>query len=157
MSDPTRTVNIDPEHAARVVGDFADSVNLPVPTTAGEVVAFLERCDYLVTARTLSEFAEKHYVSDPGDQWDAVAVYCLMAALESRRRWKPAPSRHDHKKTGISLQIEAARAAGVAEPINDLDRYTVEDLLLQLTQCDHRATRECLYEALREKLRGYEE
>ena len=34
MPDPSRQIAIDPERAARVVGDFADSVGLTVPSTA---------------------------------------------------------------------------------------------------------------------------
>ena len=52
--------------------------------------------------------------------------------------------------------IERTVADG-CEPLPDLDQHSLEDLLLQLVGSDHRATRECLYEALRLKLAGFEE
>ena len=157
MSDPTRTVPVDPRHAARVVGDFAATVGLATPANAAEAIELLTKLDYAVSKRTLEEFIERKYISDPGDAWDCVAVYCLMGALESRRRYKSADRRHDFKKTGIRLEIERLRAEGIDPPIHDIDDITLEDLLLQITQCDQRAIREALYETLREKLRGYEE
>lgn len=157
MSDQTRTVAVDPEHAARVVADFADAHGLPVPTTPGEAVELARACGYDCTPGTVAEFVRKGYVSDPGGVADAVWVYCFIAALEARRRWKPTPCVHDPKKSGTRLLIEQMRNAGVAEPLNDIDRYTVEDLLLQLTNCDNRAVREALYEAVKAKLQGFEE
>jgi hypothetical protein len=157
--DETRAVRIDPEHAERVVADFAEHVGLPAletytPADAAELVS---RHDYVCTPGTISEFIRKGYFGpqDP-DALTPVEVYCLLGALESRRRWKPTPSRHDAKKSGARLAIEQTEMQG-ASAINDLDQHTVEDLLLQLTGCDNRAVRECLYEALRLKLEGFEE
>lgn len=157
MSDQTRIVSVDPAHAERVVADFAASVGLAVPTNAAEVVELLDRLDYDCTPRTLEQFIERGYISDPGDCWDCVAVYCLLGGLESRRRWKPTPSKHDLKKSGARLEIEKLQAEGIDPPVVDLDRTTVEDLLIQLTQCDQRAIREVIFEALKLKLAGYEE
>lgn len=158
MSDPTRAVTVDPAHAAQVVSDFAGSVGLPTPTTAGEVVEMLTRIGYDCTPRTLAEFVEKGYISDPGDVWGPVEVYVLAAALECRRRWLPTPNpRHDLKKSGFRLEIERLRAEGVDPPVRDLDDHSIEDLLLQLCQCDQRAVREALYETVRLKLDGFEE
>lgn len=157
MSDMTRAVTVDPAHAAEVVAGMADSVGLAAPVTAAEVVALLDRLDYACTPNTLAEFVRKGFISDPGDTWDSVSTYCLMAGLEARRRWKPAPSRHDLKKSGFRLEIERLRAEGVDPPVRDIDDHSVEDLLLQLCQCDQRAVREALYETVRLKLDGCEE
>ena len=154
--DETRTIAVDPDHAARVVGDFCDSVGVPVPTGTSDVCELLDRLGYQCTPGTLAEFVRKGYVSEPAE-WDAVSVYCLMAALELRRRWKRTPCpQHDHKKTGARLFVERSLAEG-GPGVNDLDRYSVEDLLLQLTQTGDRPTRECLFEALTLKLSGFEE
>ena len=120
-------------------------------------VDFLRRLDYDVTPNTLAEFERKHYFA-PADasEMTAVEIYCLMAALEARRRWKPTPSQHDAKKSGARLAIEQLQAQGIP-PVNDLDNHTLEDLLLQLTGCPDRAIRECIYETLVLKLKGLEE
>jgi hypothetical protein len=155
-----RTVQVDPAHAARVVHDFADRVGLPVKDrySPDEMCQLLRWLGYDVTPGVLEEFTRKGYVSDPGDAWDVVSVYTLAAALESRRRWLPTPChQHDSKKSGARLLIEQAARDGVAQPIQDLDRVTIEDLLLQLVANDARAEREVLFEAIRLKLSGFEE
>lgn len=66
------------------------------------------------------------------------------------------PSAHDYKKSGARLIVEQLQSAE-AEPFNDLDRYSIEDLILQVVTCDDRATREALGEGLRLKLANFEE
>jgi hypothetical protein len=149
-----RQVHIDPIHARRrrrlaeSVGMLARDEYTAAGCAAGHAVGVHLHPPHL------TEFAEKGYMLDHGETWDGKSVYCLLAALESRRRWKPTPSRHDVKKSGARLQIEQAQAAGV--PILELEQYTVEDLLIWLTGSDSRAERECLYEIARLKLAGFE-
>ncbi|HVK14432.1 MAG TPA: hypothetical protein VM597_37180 [Gemmataceae bacterium] len=159
MFDQSRAVTIDPVKAEEVVTHLCERAGRPVQDqfTPAEVAGLLSAVGYVVTQGTLAEFVRKRYVSDPGDQWSPVNIYCLAAALESRRRWAPAPGPHDLKKTGIRLELERLQADGVNPPIVDLDRYTLEDLLLQMAQSDNRMEREALYETLRLKLDGFEE
>src|SRR5262245_24830772 len=159
QADPRRVATVDPHHAAQVIGDFCAHHGGPRLDgfTADQAVELLDRMGYAINLGTVAEFIRKGYVGDPGESWSPVAVYCLTAALEARRRWTESPDcPHNVKKTGIRLQIEQLRSEGV-EPVNDLDRHTVEDLLLQLAGSDNRAERECLYEVLRLKLADYEE
>src|SRR5262245_56374046 len=156
---PGRIMQVDPEHAGRVVGEIAEQLGLPRADsyTPAEAADCAHRMEYACTPAAVAEFVRKRYISDPGEVWEPVHVYCLLGALESRRRWQPTPCKHDLKKSGVRLEVERLRAQGVNEPIAELDRASIEDLLLQLVQCDYRATRECLYEALNLKLAGFEE
>jgi hypothetical protein len=157
--DQTRQVQVDPERARQVVSDLALSAGMVAQDAYApdEVVALLAALDYDATPNTLAEFQRKRYVPAVEGDWSPVDVYCLLAALESRRRWRPAPSRHDPKKSGARLEIERLQREGVNPPVVDLDGYSVEDLLLQMVGSDNRAERECLLEVLRLKLAGYEE
>ena len=104
MNEQTRTVNVDPRHAEQVVFDFCDSIGFAVKSeyTRAEVCELLTLLGYAVTPGVLAEFIRKKYVFDSQDVWDATSVYCLAAALESRRRWLPAPNpRFDAKKSGM--------------------------------------------------------
>lgn len=158
-----RVVSVDAAHAEHIVTDLAASVGRMVPTSSSEVVTLLAALDYAVRPDTLREFTAKRYVSPPVDGvWDAVAVYCLLAAMESRRRWRPEPldgsaTRHRHKKTAFRVELERLTAEGVNPPIVDLDSHSVEDLLIQLVQTDCRMTREAIFEAVALKLAGLEE
>jgi len=157
--DQSRAVVIDPRHATQVVGDFAESVGLPRAESYSPAQAclLLGRLGYDCPLNTIREFTAKGYIGDPGDTWAPVNVYCLMAALEARRRWLRTPCVHDAKKTGVRLMLEQRLNEGINPPVDDLDSHSVEDLLLQLIGSDNRAERECLFEVLRLKLAGYEE
>lgn len=154
-----RVMHFDPVKAEQIVGDFCERIGWERKETftPQECVDLLTRLDYDCTLRTLEEFKEKKYVANTGDAWDAVRLYALTAALESRRRWKRCPSVHDWKKSGVRLQLEQLANDGVSSPISDLDAFTIEDLLLWVTGSDNRQEREALYETLRLKLQGFEE
>ncbi len=154
-----RTITVDPAHGRAVIEQFCVEAGVPFVEsfTSAQAAELATRHDYACTVGTILELQRKGYISAQDTEALSPAdVYCLLGALEARRRWKPAPSRHDSKKSGIRLQIEAAQAHG-EQPIHDLDSHTVEDLLLQLTQTDNRTLREILYETLRLKLADYEE
>lgn len=158
--DSTRQQAVDVERATELVRIGLEEHGLPVrdvftPAQAAELARALH---YECSPGTVAEFVRKGYVgpADPA-ALSPVDVFCLVAALENRRRWKPAPGRHDAKKSGARLLIEQCQAAGAPSPVSDLDNFALEDLLLQLVQCGDRGTREGLYEAVRLKLEGYEE
>jgi hypothetical protein len=157
--DQTRVMHVDPAHARRVIEDLSAQAGVPFldSYSPGQAAVLAFALDYDCSLGTVAELVRKRYIApeDP-EGLSPVDVYCLLGALEARRRWKHAPSAHDAKKSGVRLQIEAMQAQGV-EPVNDLDDHTVEDLLLQLTGADNRALREILYETLRLKLKGFEE
>jgi hypothetical protein len=157
MLNMCRREQVDPTHAAAVVGGFLERLNRPAQDTfsAAQAAELMRLLGYNCSPRTLTEFVEKKYLPD-FEVWDAVAVYCLAGALEARRRWQPAPSPHDTKKTGLRLRIEQLQAQGIV-PIHDLGDLTIEDALLQICQSDSRNEREALYEVLRLKLAGFEE
>src|SRR5262245_4659806 len=159
--DQQRLTQVDADEARRLISAWAVSLGLPAegPYADGEVVRMLTAAEYAAVPGTPSECVRKGYCPGPPIPmaWTPAEVYALAAALESRRRWKATPSKHDPKKTGARLLIEKIRAEGCDTPCNDLDAHTVEDLVLRLVQCDSRAERECLYEVLRLKLEGFEE
>lgn len=159
MIDATRKMEIDPIHAARVVGDFCDQVDLTRRESFSipEACDFLTRMGYACTPGTVAEFVRKKYVAEIGDTLDCTQLYCFMAALDCRRRWQPSPCIHDPKKTGLRIQLEELVAQGINPPFNDLDAMTVEDALLQMCMSPNRFERETLYEALTWKLAGFEE
>lgn len=158
---PFRCVPVDPDVSAKCVANIAALAGLDAAEsyTARQVVQMMRAAGYACTLNTLREFISKRYISPPTDMdaWDSVYVWTLANALESRRRWQPTPNpRHDVKKSVARLEIERQVAAG--EPaIADIDQYTVEDLLIQLVNCDQRGIREALYEAVKLKLDGLEE
>lgn len=156
-----RLVQIDPAHARRVVEDHCHAVGLPSPDTWSpeEASVLLGRLDYECPPAVILEFARKGYICPPENDraLTAVDLYGLMCALESRRRWKATPSRHDVKKSGFRLQLETLIRNGVNPPVHDLDEHSIEDLLLRLVACDERMMRESLYETIKLKLAGFEE
>lgn len=158
--DHTRQVPINAERATELVRIGCEEHGLEFRDvfTPAQVAELAQALHYVCTPGTVAEFVRKRYFSaaDPREL-TATEVFCLIGALESRRRWKQAPSRHDAKKSGARLLIEQCQAAGAPSPIADIDNYTTEDLLVRLVQCHHAATREGLYEAVRLKLEGFEE
>lgn len=152
--DQTRVVRVDPEHAERFVGELAAHVGLPEREswTPAEAADLLRRLEYECTPATIGEFIRKGYFGPENDQaLSPTDVFCLVQAMDSRRRWKATPSRHDPKKSGARLLLERQRAEGL-EVFHDLDEFTLEDLLLRLVGTTDHATREVLYEGIVAKL-----
>lgn len=127
--------------------------------TAWQTAAWLRERGYDASEGTIHELMRKGYVGLP----DAEAIIpaelsAIMAALECRRRWLPYPNpHHDAKKSGARLLLEQMQHAGNPAPVHDLEKFTVEDLLIRMAQSDHRGQREAIHEALRLKLLGMEE
>lgn len=134
MKDETRTVHVDPNRAADIVGTFLDraGVERKPSYSFAEVADLAARLGYQCSPRVIIEFIGKNYMPDPGDHFDCVGIFCLIAALESRRRWGRTPNAHDGKKTQYRLQLEEVQNDGIDPPVRDLDRYTLEDLCIHL-------------------------
>jgi hypothetical protein len=154
-----RIREVDPIEARRAMEFLAETIGqeLQETYTSQEAAQFFSQLDYVCAPGTIYELIRKRYFapSNP-NALNICDLYCIGHILESRRRWKPTPSKHDPKKTGIRLRIEQAQAEGV-EPFADAEGITVEDALIQIVQSDSRAQREILYELLRHKLEGCEE
>ena len=161
MSDQTRAIRVDPDHAKMLLNALCEGIGFEVKDEYEpvEVATLMRHAGFAVTPATIPEFVRKGYIAEPLDPgaWDASAIYTLCAALASRRRFLPTPCVHDARKSGFRLQLETIIAGGQYPPINDLDQHSIEDLLIQLTECDDRPTREILYETLRLKIEGFEE
>lgn len=158
---PDRTVPMDPAASERLVAALCSAANMPYlgAFDRDDVAALLRACGYDCTPGVVAEFIRKGYVSEPpDDSWTPPYVHALCASLECRRRWLPTPNAfHDAKKSAQRIEIERMVADGIEEPVADLDRHSIEDLLIQLTQSESRMHREALHECLRLKLRGFEE
>lgn len=160
MSNPsTPPRRIDPSMASELLEGLCSQCNLPMREAwshaqAAELFTALE---YQATPGTIAEFVRKGYIApDDPAALSVLDMFGLLGALERRRRWKAAPSRHDLKKSAARLHVEEGRAIG-QDPIPTLGQHSVEDLLIQLTEADSRPLRECVYEALHLKLAGFEE
>src|SRR5258706_671367 len=124
--DQTRQAPVDCERATELVRIGCEEHGLQfretfTPAQAAELARALH---YLCGPGAIAEFVRKGYFgpADP-DALTAVDVFCFVGALESRRRWQSAPSRHDAKKSGARLLIEQSQAAGAESPVNDLDNF----------------------------------
>lgn len=129
------------------------------PWTSAEAAKILRTLGYQAPNAIIGELTRKSYVGIENPKAiDAAEMFAVLIAMESRKRWAPYPNaRHDVKKSQARLAVEKLQAEGTDEPINDLDRYTTEDLLLSICNADARWLRENLFEALRLKLLGSEE
>ena len=152
---PNRVVQPNPiksDAFVRILCERADMTFAP-PFTPDEVVQLLCKVGYDCTRGTLLEFFRKGYISPPpNNEWTAPFVHGLIASMDCRRRWLPAPNDfHDARKSNALLQVESAAREGI-DTFIDLDEYTLEDLLLHLTGTDNREIRETLYLACRRKM-----
>ena len=154
MNTDPRVAIPTPAESERIVRVICDAVDLPFRETwtLAEAAELLRAADFDVVPGTLLRFIDRGYISAPRTgQWSVINIHCAVAACESRRRWLPAPSRHDAKKSLARMQVEMACVEGV-EVFHDLHAFSLEDLLIQLTTCPHSQTREIVYEAIRAKL-----
>ncbi|MCI0638473.1 MAG: hypothetical protein L0Y72_14185 [Gemmataceae bacterium] len=157
--DDTRVMVVDPVRARAVIEAFCQEANVPFleAFTAAQAAELATGLDYVATPWTVQECIDKKYFSAADSAaLSPTELYCFLAALEARRRWKPTPSKHDARKTGCRLFIEQNVGNGLPA-VNDLDDHSIEDLTLQLVASDNRSVREVLYETLRLKLAGLEE
>ncbi len=148
-------IQIDPAVAARKVAElcaFAD-VEMKDEWTREEVANLLHACGYAVTLGTVGEMIRKNYVGEPDDdRWEPGHIFALAMSLESRRRWLPMPNlAHDGKKSAARQAIEMARLSGAVE-IDDLDQFSLEDLLIRMAETSNLQLREGYHEGIRAKL-----
>lgn len=137
----------------RIIADFCRQCDLPERDayTSLEVVQLCQGMEYDCDEDTLQEFDEKGYCEKPPGPWTPRRIRFLIANLESRRRWQKQSRLHDPKKSLHRLRLEALDASE-PHPAADIDKYTLEDLLLWLAKTDDRNIREGLYEAAKIKL-----
>src|SRR5262245_47823136 len=156
MPDQLRTVTVNPTEARATIEQWCGDLGVPFREafSAAEAAELARRLHFEAVPGTVAEFQRKGYFACPdAGALSPVELFCWLMALDARRRWRPSPSAHDLKKSAARLQAERARAAG-EPPVIDLERFTLEDCLLQLVGCDQRQLREALYECAREKLRA---
>lgn len=84
-------------------------------------------------------------------RWTAFDAWHLLAVLDSRRRWELHPL-HLHKLSALERLVLEAEAAG-KPAFDDLDNYSVEQLLLLMELAETTALRHMLRVALMAKLR----
>jgi hypothetical protein len=85
--------------------------------------------------------------------WTASCVAVAMGLLESLRRWQWPSRRHGWKFTVPERMAAEARAADAGCPFDDLDDWTVEQLLHLLEQVESREVRHAIRVACEWKLR----
>src|SRR5262249_16331470 len=106
---------------------------------------------------TVAEFQRKGYIPAlDGDGWDHEQIHRFMGALEARRRWQSGSPIHRCKKSAAQLDFETAQRESNQEYLKDLDKYTLEDLLVMLTTGEPLGLRECFLVAVRQKLERLE-
>src|SRR5205807_1005299 len=84
------------------------------PLTTERVIALLQEQDYVVALDDLVSFEARGIAAKP-KLWTAADVLGLAGMLDARRAWKPAPSKHDSKKTVWQIELERLRAEGRVE------------------------------------------
>lgn len=151
-----RAVQPNPAVSEQVVAGMciAAGIDPQESFTRDEMIQLLRGCNYHVVPATISEFERKDRIDVPADDvWTAPHVHQFVSGLEIRRRWLPTPNKfHDPKKSATRLMIEQAAAQGVNDPIADLDKHSLEDLLLQIAMIEDRQVREALYETIKLKM-----
>lgn len=135
---------------------FAD-IPPEYPATTATVVKLMTGLEYVVDAAAIGDYIERGRMIPPPMRgrnrvWMAADIVELLSVLENNRKWRPLSVRHQHKKTRWEIHRELA-LAGQAPPVfDDLDRFTVEELLRQLVEVDQREVRELLHTAIMIKI-----
>lgn len=131
------------------------------PMTDQQVIGLLDSIDYRVGLETIHRYLSARYIECPGmqagrRQWEPLDVVRLKDALEFRRQWKPFSRFHDAKKSLYERLREQAEASGNPNPFRDLERYSLEDLLLYWREADTQPLRDMLHAAVKIKLEANE-
>ena len=129
------------------------------PATTELVVSLLFGMQYAVDLAVIHKAIDQNWLFHPirkagRFEWYACDILAMGQSLETRRLWKPLSRLHDWKKSEYQKSLQAAEAAG-KDPrtvIVDLDKFSVEDLLLLMVQCNHQKAREMFYESIKIKL-----
>lgn len=129
------------------------------PCGTETAISLLTAVEYRVDPETIARYIASGYIPGPGRaesgamEWLAIDIAQLGFALEFRREWQAFSPLHDAKKSTYERGREQAERVGLADQAcRDIDRYSVEDLLLLLRTADTQALRDALYVALRIKL-----
>ena len=131
------------------------------PMTDQQVIEVLDSIDYRVDLETIHRYLSARYIECPTmqagrRQWEPLDVAPLKDALEFRREWKPFSRFHDPKKSLYERLREQAEASGNANPFRDLERYSLEDLLLYWREADTQPLRDMLFTAVKIKMEANE-
>ncbi|MBB01566.1 MAG: hypothetical protein CMJ47_02860 [Planctomyces sp.] len=127
------------------------------PVDDETVVEIFDHLEYVVDLEKIHIYLAAGYITPPAivagkRSWTLKDFIELQVALEMRRQWRAFSKFHDPKKSHWQLEKERAEAAGDQKFFSDIDRYSVEDLILYLTQADERYVREAIGLALKTKL-----
>ena len=128
------------------------------PLQNREVVEVLRAIDYELSVATIGEFLDAGYLAPPANRsgrfyWTATDIMHFAMALEARERWQKFSPIHDCKKSAARRGRELAEQNGQAESVfSDIERYTLEDLILYLCRADDRRVRDQIREAVLIKL-----
>jgi hypothetical protein len=128
------------------------------PCDTATVLKLLAAVEYKADVETVHRYIADGYIVPAKDEtgahaWLAANIVEFATALEKRRMWLPFSALHDHKKSPFERGHEIAQARGLAEGVcRDIDKHTVEDLLLYLKDADTQPARDALYLALKLKL-----
>lgn len=155
----TSQLRISEPKAAEAVAPFWTNADIHpgYPASTSTVVKLMAEAEYDCTADTVAEFLRKGYLTVPTRdgqlKWRASDIAAFATALESRRRWRWDSKMHAAKWTAFEVQLHMARAAGFDHPFDDLDKNTVEDLLLLMVKADQEHIRQGIRVLLAIKLR----
>ncbi|QDU81179.1 hypothetical protein Pla110_29170 [Polystyrenella longa] len=157
-TDPRQVIEQEARERLSPGWKIAD-VHPHYPASNREVIELCSASGYICSVETINEFIDKGYMQPPQNQggrmcWSACDICCLLAALENRERWKPAPNKlHDAKKTAYRIQTELSHSVEAKEEmLQATGNYTLEDLLLMLKRDENPAVRQLLHECVLVKL-----
>lgn len=145
----TSSLRISESKAAESIAPFWTNADIHpgYPASTATVVKLMSEAEYECTADTVAEFLRKGYLTglptrDGQFKWRASDIAAFATGLESRRRWRWDSKMHAAKWCAFEIQYHMARAAGLDHPFEDLDKCTVEDLLLLIVKADQEHIRQ---------------
>lgn len=154
-------LQVSEKAAAEAVAPFWQNAGLQpsYPASTATVVKLMADAEYEVTADTVAEFLRKGYLDgvpthNGQHKWRASDIAAFATGLETRRRWRWDSTMHAAKWCSFEIQLHMARTAGFDHPFDDLDKSTVEDLLLLMVEADQKELRQGIRLLLSLKLRG---
>lgn len=129
------------------------------PVSDENVVNLLRAAEYLADGDTLDRYERLGYIGgvprrNDMRRWRASDILSLMTALEVRRQWRPDSSLHAAKFHPFEIRQAQAEVAGADTCFDDLDRHTLEDLLIAMVKAGDESVRQAIRIALCVKLRG---
>ena len=128
------------------------------PMESRQVVEILTAISYAVDVDVIDEFITKNYFAPvPGRQggrlrWTAHDLFVFGGALEFYERWLPSPCVHDPKKSHARLGREQLSSGDAETLFAQIDQFTIETYLLNMTRSDDPRVRAQIAEYIRCKL-----